>query len=131
MVCLETSFIVDLLRGDNEIKLIAQNFDKIHKEIFITTPSIAEIVKGAYLSAGLDKEMKKIYELISSFIILNLDKESAILAGKIEAELTKKGEIIDIEDIMIGAIAVKNNETLITRNIKHFEKISELKVERY
>ena len=63
--------------------------------------------------------------------MLNLDKDSAILAGKIEANLIKKGEIIDLEDIMIGAIAIINDETLITRNIKHFSKIKNLKIQSY
>lgn len=48
-----------------------------------------------------------------------------------ETIIENEGEIIDIEDIMIGAIAKRNNETIITRNKKHFEKIPGLKIASY
>ena len=63
--------------------------------------------------------------------MLDLDKNSAILAAKIEADLRNNGEIIDVEDIMIAAISINNNETLVTRNKKHFERIKDLKIETY
>ena len=54
-------------------------------------------------------------------ITLPLDKESAILAGEIELNLKEKGIVIELEDIMIAAISIQNNEALITKNLKHFE----------
>lgn len=39
--------------------------------------------------------------------------------------------MIDLEDIMIAAIAITNNEKLITRNEKHFRRIKGLEVEGY
>jgi len=69
--------------------------------------------------------------LITHSLILPLNEESAIIAGEIGAQLVIQGETIDAVDIMIGAIAKHNNETLITRNKKHFEKIPGLKIESY
>ena len=40
-----------------------------------------------------------------------------------------KGEILDLADIMIAAIVIVNNETLLTKNIKHFKRIPELIIE--
>jgi len=53
------------------------------------------------------------------------------LAGEIDARLSNEGKIIDFEDILTGAICLLNNETLVTRNEKHFEKISGLKIISY
>ncbi len=134
MVCLDTSFLIDVIRGSQ----IPDKFRPILSgEYFATiaTPSIVELTKGLYLKKNArhiaDEEKEKIEQILSSLIVLTLDKESAIMAGKIEAKLENEGEIIDIEDIMIGAIAKRNNETLITRNKKHFEKIPGLKIESY
>jgi len=134
MVCLDTSFLIDVIHG----KPLPKGFEDIldgEESVSIAAPTIVEIIKGLYLKRNLSyvtkEEKNKINETISSSIILSLDKESSILAGEIEAELINKGEFIDIEDIMIGAIAIRNKETLITRNKKHFEKIPNLKIESY
>jgi predicted nucleic acid-binding protein len=63
--------------------------------------------------------------------MLPLDLESAFLAGDIQKELIRKGEIIDPEDCMIAGIALKSNEPLLTRNLKHFKRIPGLQVETY
>jgi len=131
MVCFDTTFLIDLLRGKNGLDLLSKEFDYGSESISIASPSIIEIIRGLKLGNIDEDENEKVSELISSINVLNLDKDSAILAGKIEASLIKKGEIIDLEDIMIGAIAIINDETLITQNIKHFSKIKNLKIRSY
>lgn len=131
MVCLETTFIVDLLRGKKETKELAEFLDSSSEAKIIASPSIMEVISGAILNPKMKDEKERVIKFLSSFVILGLDKESSILAGEIEADLIKKGQIIEIEDIMIGAIAKVNNETLLTRNKKHFERIPGLKIESY
>lgn len=131
MVCLDTSSAVDIIRGSEQIISLEEKIDESEEEITITTPTIMELSKGASLSSKAHGEKEKIHEFLSSFTILELDKESAILAGEIEADLRKKGEFIGIEDIMIAAIVIHNNEILLTRNKKHFEKIRDLKIKTY
>ena len=103
--------------------------------ITIAVPSIVELFKGIYLKDNIKNiksdEVEKIKNAISSYENYNLDKDGAILAGEIEADLLNRGERIDIEDILIGAIAKQNGEKLITRNIKHFDRIKGLEVEGY
>lgn len=54
-----------------------------------------------------------------------------MLAGEIDAALKERGERIDVEDAMIGAIAVNRNEAALTRNASHFERIEGVAVETY
>ncbi len=131
MVCLETTFIIDLLRKNENVGSILDKYKKSQEEIFIATPSIMEIVKGAYLRFNSEIEAENIRRFLFAVNILDFDQESAFKAGEIEANLRKKGEIIDLEDIMIAAIALKNNQRLITNNVKHFERIKGLQVEGY
>lgn len=134
MICLDTSFLIDVILGRTIPKEYENLLDESDK-ISITSPSIMELIKGLHLSKNLkyvtQEEKNKINTIISTMNILDFDRESAILAGEIEAELNNKGELIDIMDVMIGAIAKHNNETLLTKNKKHFEKIKGLKIESY
>jgi len=128
MACIETTFAVDILRGtDEKAREKIQALEKNKEILYIAAPTIGELI----LNPRLEKEKERVIEFISSFIVLDLDKDSAIKSGEIEAELTKKGAMIQGEDIMIAAIALQNNETLITRNKKHFERVPGLKIEGY
>lgn len=99
--------------------------------LFIPSPAIMELASGAHRSIRIETEKQKIEQFLSENSVLDFDAESAFRAGEIEAELEQKGQTIDPEDIMIGAIALQNNESLVTRNVKHFEKIKGLRIEAY
>ena len=131
MVCLDSSFVIDLWRGDKAAVEMKNMLKQKGEDFFIPTLVVMELSTGAQLSRRADTEKQKIMQLLSESKILDFDCESAFRAGEIRAELEKKNESIDSEDIMIGAIALQNNESLVTRNIKHFEKISGLKIEKY
>lgn len=131
MVCIETTILVDILRGKKEAKILLESLDKKNEVLTVAAPSVTELISGAILYPKVEKEKDKVIEFLSSFIILNLDMKSAILAGEIEAKLSKRGEMIEIDDVMIAAIAKSNNESLVTKNKKHFERIDGLRIETY
>lgn len=64
-------------------------------------------------------------------LICDFKEKDAKKAGEIEANLIKEGSIIDLEDIMIAGIAISRDEKIISRNIKHFNRIKNLKIETY
>lgn len=129
MVVLDTSFIIDLIRNNSEAVRISEGLDS--NEVSIATPTIVELVRGLESKNVRSYEKEKVFELIDNFKILDLDKDCAILAGEIEDNLRKTGDRIDVIDIMIGAIAIENNEILLTRNLNHFQRIEKLKCEGY
>ena len=131
MVCLDTSLIIDFLK-DNEVAIsTVERLDGSDEDVTMASPTIIELVRGLNSKNIREEEKEKIKEFINSFFVLNLEKQSAFLAGEIESELIKKGELIELEDIMIAAIAITNNEKLMTRNEKHFSRIKNLDFETY
>ncbi len=131
MVCLDTSFVIDLLLNRKKVEELKEKIDNSGDRIFVPAPVIKELIAGANLHQNKEKETEKIMNFISIVDVLPLDEEGAVIAGKIEAELIRGGNIIDAEDIMIGAIALQNDEVLVTGNLKHFERIRGLKIESY
>lgn len=131
MVCLETSFIIDLLRGDPHAKRILDEIVSSNDTTSIATPTLMELQTSIALNARRAKEKQLIDKIKASSVLLSLDHESAILAGNIEAELILAGETIPPVDIMIGAIARQHHETLLTRNVKHFKRIPGLNIKAY
>jgi tRNA(fMet)-specific endonuclease VapC len=123
---LDTSFLVDLFLNRKEaISLIAQLEEN---EILKTTSiSVYEIFRGI---KNKDK-ITKIEGFFNDVIVLNLDKNSAKVAGLLSKELCDAGLEIDPEDCMIAAIAKESNDTILTRNVKHFSRVHGLKIKSY
>ena len=65
---------------------------------------------------------------MDSFKILQFDKKSSEIFAKLKSKLKKEGKIIADMDLMIASITISNNATLFTNNLKHFERIKNLKI---
>ena len=129
MVCLETTFLVDVLRGEPKVKEIIASL-RSKESLFIASPTVMELWSGALLAKIPQREKEKIDVLLDSLVTLSLDEKAAKEAAEIEVSLLKKGGMIDIEDIMIAAISVVNGEKLISRD-QHYARIANLRLEKY
>ncbi|MEM3126881.1 MAG: PIN domain-containing protein [Candidatus Woesearchaeota archaeon] len=130
MACLETSFLVDILKKEISAGKLMNELENFEPRLVVASPSIKELWAGALLSKKKEQEKAKINELMTNFEVLSLDENSAKEAAEIEFELTKKGLPIDVEDVMIAAIAKTNGEKVVTRD-EHFVRVSGLKVLKY
>ena len=61
--------------------------------------------------ASTDNSKEDIFwsNFFSQIVILDFSLKAAMSAGKIYKALKSKGKMIDIENILIGAIAISNN----------------------
>lgn len=99
--------------------------------IIVSSPSIFELYVGVSLSKKAGEEISKIISVIESLPQLPLDIESAKAASAIYGVKLRTGSKIDLEDAMIAGICKTHNETLITRNIKHFTNIIGVNIVTY
>jgi len=128
MVCLETTFLIDILKGDPGVKDIMNSLER--NILLPASPSVMELWSGALLADLPEKEKEKIGSLLESLAVLPLDEAAAKGAGEIEVSLLKKGEMIDVEDVMIAAIAITNGEKLVSRD-PHYARVKNLRLEKY
>jgi len=90
-----------------------------------------ELFQGALLHSKKEESIRKVEILLDSFRTLNFTGPTSWIATEIYAQLRKKGAMIDLEDICIAAIAKLNDEMIVTRNIKHFSGIKDLKIQKW
>ena len=127
----DTSFIIDIMKSNKEAIKKAEEIEKSGRNIAVTSISIFELFLGIGLSLKQDQERYKIARVLNGLSIISFDEDSAREAGRIFAQKRRKGSTIDPEDSMIAGICAKRNEILITRNLKHFSDIENLKIESY
>ena len=94
-------------------------------------PTIFELCVGVGLAIKSSEEREKVLKVLRSLTQIPLDASSATRAGIVYAQKVREGTRIDAEDAMIAGIALENQQTLLTRNAKHFGGIPGLKVEGY
>lgn len=63
--------------------------------------------------------------------LLNLDQPAAAQAGQLRAHLARLGLPIGPYDLLIAGTALANDMTLVTRNIREFERVPGLRVENW
>jgi tRNA(fMet)-specific endonuclease VapC len=70
-------------------------------------------------------------EVISRVRVLPLEMTAALRAGEVLASLATRGSPIGLEDVLIGATALQHDSVVVTRNLRHFERIAGLRVESW
>lgn len=133
MKCIDTTFIIDLLRGNKNAIKKAIDLE-LEDKVITTEVCVYEIYYGIFYRKGknIKDYIKKLNKFLDKLEVLPLDRKSSIMAAKIASELTKKGLEIGSHDCMIAAIALTNGcNIIITDNIEHFKRIKELKTETY
>jgi predicted nucleic acid-binding protein len=65
-------------------------------------------------------------EFLEDVVVFNIDDDVINVASDLYAQLRKKGKTIGDADILIAAIVIKNDGTLISNNTKHYEDIEQL-----
>lgn len=131
MVCLDTTFLVDLGRKDPAAwKKLEELRDK---RIPLTTTAInaAELFKGAYRSKEPDKEADKARQILRIARLLELNLDACERYGRLLSTLLSKGETVGDLDTLIASVALAHNQALITKNNEHFTRIPGLVIESY
>lgn len=67
-------------------------------------------------------------ELLPTIEVLSLGLDEARTAGEVLASLAAKGQPIGVEDVLIGATALNRHLAVVTRNVRHLERIRGLDV---
>lgn len=127
---LDTSFLVDVLRGNEAVTEWEEELSERGGGV-VTAISVMELWEGIHRTDATEEERQRVRRLLEEVTHAEFDHESAMLAGECSAALLSEGARIEIEDVMIAAIALQRHEPLLTGNPDHFERIDSVDVETY
>jgi len=129
MRLLDTTFIIDFLRGEEEALKKAKEISNY--KLFTTEINVFEILTGIY-KRGKFNEEKIFLEFLGRLEILLLAGEATKISARINVDLEKRGVKIGVYDCLIAGIALTNDiKTVVTRNKEHFSRIKSIIVEGY
>lgn len=131
MVCVDTSFLIALLRRDPDAEEKLESHLEEGEAISTTPICACELFAGAYKSVKRESETKKVREFLSRMELLEFSAQACERFGRVKGELESRGTPVGDFDIMIAAIALVHNQKVLTRDVEHFQKIPGLVVETW
>lgn len=122
---LDTNIVSALLRGDQVVRQRLEEATRAGKAVQLTALAYYESKRGL-LRAGLTSKLHRFGNFCRTFGVLYLDQASLDVASEIWARLSRTGQVIEDADILMAAIAITNDVTLVTDNEAHFGRIGDL-----
>lgn len=125
---LDTNVCVRYLNGDSlAIRRKLQTIDLA--DIAICSIVKLELFYGAMRSNNHNETWAITRRFIEVFVSLPFDDIAALIAGRIRAQLANLGTPIGSNDLLIAAIAIAHNLTLVTHNTNEFNRVEGLQIE--
>jgi len=125
----DTDAISELLRPRPATAYVKWIMRVAREEQFTSAVVMGELYKGAYRSHDRERHMSNIEQrVLPAVTVLPYDISIAKVFGSIRAHLEDAGMILPDADIQIAATAIDHDLELATGNIRHFNRISGLKL---
>ncbi|MFZ0513307.1 MAG: type II toxin-antitoxin system VapC family toxin [Candidatus Nitrosopolaris sp.] len=121
MACLDTNFIIDLIRNDSDA---LEKLRSLSGEPICTTAiSAAELYRGAWKSNDRERETTKIRKILGNMRVISFDDSCAAVYAELYCQL--KSNPIKEYDLLIASMTISNDETLLTRD-DDFRRVTKL-----
>ena len=123
---LDTNIITYYLKGNEKIQ---EKVDKEAEDENIAIPPFAYFeIKKWLLAVNSKSKLQAFERLCNEYGIDNITKETLDMTLSLYIESRKEGITVDDGDLLIAAYCIQNNYTLVSNNLKHFEKIENIQV---
>ncbi len=127
---LDTCVISDFARGDantlQQLKAVPPHL------IYVSSVTCMEVNYGFKLNPSRAAKIRTVINhLLASTTVLTFGVAEAEQAAQIRSDLKVAGTPIGAYDILIAATALAHDLTMVTSNIREFERVSGIKIENW
>ena len=106
----DTSFLIELFNRKELDRIVGEKLP-----LFV----LIEFLRG--FDTDKAKEIKNILEKL--FVIVQIDNKVILKYIELYRKLKSDGKIIGDVDLLIASMAISNNEPLLTKDTKHFQRL--------
>lgn len=112
---LDTTVIIDCLRGERETVEFLTEVASEGSSVGCCAINIAEVYAGMK-----ENERQVTKKFLDSLEYYEVTRNLAEQAGEYKREYSRKGITLSLSDVIIAAVAISNNLTLVTDNLRHY-----------
>ncbi len=126
MRVLDTDVCVEILRDNQQVKARRRS---VKDRVVTTWITAGELYYGAYKSSKPEKNKKLVAQFLKTLDILGLDTAAVDHFGRLRSSLERQGLRLEDADLLIAAIVLAREATLVSGNQRHYERIPSLTLE--
>jgi len=130
---LDSSVVIAAERRGETLERLIERIVRVtgDQEAALSAVGLTELVHGIYRAATPELRVRResfLKELLTDLTVYPFTKETAMLAGKLDGEQQSQGMVIPFGDLLSGATALALGYSVLTANVRHFERIPGLSV---
>jgi len=123
---LDTDILSEVFKGrDATVVARAVAYQAEYGRLSTSAVTVMEVVKGMR-RLQREQALIRLLAAMEACEVLTFEAHCAKIAGSIYGDLERTGQPIGRADVMIASIAVANDRTLVTGNLRHYRRIVEL-----
>lgn len=126
---LDTNILIAALKGHPAVRARLESTPL--DSLLLSAVVLGELEFGAGKSAYAERNRNRLAELTRRLPLLGLDAETAACYGRIRSHLERLGTPIGANDLWIAAQAQRHGATVVTDNLREFERVPGLGVENW
>jgi tRNA(fMet)-specific endonuclease VapC len=124
----DTDWLIDALHG---IRPPLETLDDLTDEgLSVSIITFGELYEGAFHFPEPDQHIAMFRRFLSGYSMLGLMDPIMERFARLRSQLRRQGNLIPDMDLLIAATALHHNLTLVTHNIRHFDRIPGLQLYR-
>jgi predicted nucleic acid-binding protein len=132
MFLFDTDTISQILKRTPSSTLLARLAAVPPEQQFTSAITVGEMAYGAYRSPSPEPLLRQLEERVWPNVrVLPFDRPAAETYGRLRAELERAGTPLSEPDLRIASIALTHDLTVVTGNVRHFARVSGLRVENW
>jgi tRNA(fMet)-specific endonuclease VapC len=94
----------------------------------ISVITLGEVFEGAYVYSAPQERIGRYREFLAGYPVLPVTPDIAGRFAHIRSLLRRQGNLIPDLDLLIAVTALEHKLTLLTRNVRHFDRIPDLQI---
>ena len=123
---IDSDWLIDVLIGLPAAVGVLERLSD--QELAVSIVSYGELFEGALGDANPQAELERCRALLDRFAMVPLSDPIMERFARTRKQLREAGQLIPDLDLLIAATAVHHDLTLLTRNLRHFARIPDLKL---
>lgn len=131
-IVFDTTVLIAIERSPHQIEKVISGRENEPFGISVITAS--ELLHGVHRADSEKRRLKReafVEKVIEAFPIYPFDLNAARIYARIWANLAQNGIVIGAHDLMIASTCISLGFSVLTSNIRDYEKIEGLTIERF
>jgi tRNA(fMet)-specific endonuclease VapC len=124
----DSNVLIDLANGHREVRRNYLSAVESGATFRLSVVVLHELRYGAAVSAKHEKQLSTLAPALTGMPRVDFDEADAEAAARVRTELRARGESIGAYDALIAGQALARRWTLVTANMREFERVRGLSV---